>query len=228
MILVVGLGNPGPRYAGSLHNLGFRVLDALADDLNVAGWASRFQAAFAAASIEGRDLALLKPQTFMNRSGDSVLAAAQSLKVPAESVVVVHDELDLPRGRVKLKRGGGEAGHNGLRSVSAKLASQQYLRLRVGVDRPSAGDVVDYLLAPLDPDAARDLEPSVALSVAALRRLATEGSERCMGWLNVRRDASQAGSPGGPEGAAAAPDVGVATGSPEVSTKLEKEAKDRL
>lgn len=212
-MLVVGLGNPGPRYRGSPHNVGFRVVRALAEELGLS-WQSRFHSHYASRG-GAAPLALLQPQTFMNRSGEAVRLARDALQLTIDQLVVVHDELDLPQGRVKLKQGGGEAGHNGLRSISSELETAQYLRLRIGVGRPPAGEpVADYLLAPLPPTAAAELAPSVQLAVTTLGRLADEGPDRCMAWLHSL--------PAG-RGAPSPEDT-----SAEVPRKLPNRGKDRL
>ena len=149
--LVVGLGNPGREYAGNRHNVGFLVADLLAK--RVGGKFGRAKRAVAEVA-EGRlgfggpKLILAKPLTFMNLSGAPVVALAQFFKVPVDNVVAVHDELDLPYGQVRVKRGGGEGGHNGLRSMSKSLGSKEYARVRFGIGRPPGRqDPADYVLS---------------------------------------------------------------------------------
>ena len=144
MILVVGLGNPGPRYALTRHNAGFLVIDALslsplAKGQRVVPFQSRFEAQYAELELAGKRVGLLKPETFMNASGRSVRAAAGALKLDPEAVLVVHDELDLGFGELRLKSGGGDGGHRGVRSISAELGTPSYGRLRVGIGRPPEG-----------------------------------------------------------------------------------------
>lgn len=195
-MLVVGLGNPGPRYDGSPHNVGFRVVDHLAERhgtttssaanaVGTAGaWRERFGARLCLAALEDRELVLLEPLSFMNRSGESVRKAMQFFQIEHEQALVVHDELDLPLGAIKLKRGGGEAGHNGLKSVSAELGTRDYARLRVGVGRPAAGEVVDYLLAPLAADASAQLDGRLDAAEAAVALWAKHGIEHAMNLVN--------------------------------------------
>jgi PTH1 family peptidyl-tRNA hydrolase len=149
--LVVGLGNPGREYAANRHNVGFMVADLLAS--RVGGKFGRHKRAVAEVA-EGRlgfggpKLILVKPLTFMNLSGAPVVALAQFFKVPVDNVVAVHDELDLPYGQVRVKRGGGEGGHNGLRSMSKSLGSKEYARVRFGIGRPPGRqDPADYVLS---------------------------------------------------------------------------------
>ena len=147
--LIVGLGNPGRQYEKTRHNAGFLFLDALAQELGCT-WLneSRFQALFAEGSVANGKVMLLKPDTFMNRSGQSVGKIARYYKLVPEEILVVHDELDFNPGVVKLKKGGGHAGHNGLRDIIAHLGSNEFYRLRIGIGRPPAGKaVVDFVLS---------------------------------------------------------------------------------
>src|SRR5688572_4549412 len=137
--LIVGLGNPGPEYAETRHNAGFRFLDVLLSGSNVAlRRESRFSGDAARFSVDGNELWLLAPQTFMNHSGDSVAKFANYYKIPAAEILVVYDEIDLPPGAVRLKVGGGSAGHNGLTDVIEKLGSPDCARLRIGVGHPGS------------------------------------------------------------------------------------------
>src|SRR5215213_7043331 len=117
--LIAGLGNPGPRYAGNRHNIGFMMIDALAAAYGRPPWRSKFLSDMMEAEIGGESVLFMKPQTFMNESGQAVGEALRYLKIPLENLLVLHDELDLPRGRMKIKTGGGDGGHNGLRSITA-------------------------------------------------------------------------------------------------------------
>ena len=147
--LIVGLGNPGRQYEKTRHNAGFLFLDALAQELGCA-WSNqtRLQGFFAEGSIASSKVMLLKPDTFMNRSGQSVGKVARYYKLLPEEILVVHDELDFNPGVVKLKKDGGHAGHNGLRDIIAHLGSKEFYRLRVGIGRPPAGKVVaDFVLS---------------------------------------------------------------------------------
>ncbi len=147
--LVVGLGNPGRQYEKTRHNVGFLFLDyLLGDSSSLWSHEAKFQALQANAMLAGTRLLLLKPQTFMNKSGSSVGAVARYYKISPEEILVVHDELDLEPGVVRLKQGGGHAGHNGLRDIIANLGGREFLRLRVGIGRPrSGGNVADYVLS---------------------------------------------------------------------------------
>ena len=147
--LIVGLGNPGPAYEGTRHNVGYQVVEELARRHGFPKAKRGFDGRCAEGAIGGRPVLLLQPTTFMNDSGRSVAAADRALKLPLERVLVVHDHIDLPFGRLRLMEGGGSGGHNGLKSISG-LLGPGYVRLRVGVDRPASYDpdvVADYVLS---------------------------------------------------------------------------------
>jgi PTH1 family peptidyl-tRNA hydrolase len=146
--LIVGLGNPGQQYEKTRHNAGFLFLDSLAAERSCV-WSNKsaFQGLLAECNIDGEKILLLKPQTFMNLSGQSVGKVARYYKIATEEILVVHDELDFDVGVLKLKKDGGHAGHNGLKDIMAHLASKDFYRLRIGIGRPNAGAaVVDYVL----------------------------------------------------------------------------------
>ena len=151
-LLVAGLGNPGTRHASDRHNVGWMVVDELARRQH-ASFKSKFNGRLADVRIDGRRVALLKPETYMNESGRSISAAMRFYKSPIDLVLVVHDDVDLEFGRLQARAGGGLGGHNGLRSISQALGDPGFLRLRIGVGRPGRGDprdVADFVLAPFD------------------------------------------------------------------------------
>jgi peptidyl-tRNA hydrolase, PTH1 family len=139
--LWVGLGNPGPKYAGHRHNIGYMAVDRIAADHGFAPWRKAFQGLVAEGRLGGEKVALLKPETFMNLSGQSVQAALAFWKLPLADVTVFHDELDLAPGKLRLKQGGGHAGHNGLRSIHGHLG-EGYARVRLGIGHPGHKDAV--------------------------------------------------------------------------------------
>jgi PTH1 family peptidyl-tRNA hydrolase len=141
VLLLVGLGNPGPRHARQRHNVGFMALDAIADQHGLSAERSRFAGAVREGTIAGEKVLALKPMTFMNESGRSVGEAARFHKLPLENVIVFHDELDLAPGKVRVKTGGGAAGHNGLRSLDAHIGPN-YRRVRIGIGHPGHKDKV--------------------------------------------------------------------------------------
>lgn len=146
MLLLVGLGNPGPDYAGHRHNLGFMAVDRIAVRYGFPPWRRRFHGRAAEGEVAGRRILALKPETYMNDSGRAVAAAMQFYRLAPDQVVVIHDEVDLAPGRIRVKRGGGAGGHNGLRSIDAHIGND-YWRVRLGVGHPGHRDLVRrYLL----------------------------------------------------------------------------------
>ena len=183
-LLVVGLGNPGREYAGHRHNVGWMVVEELARR-HGASWRGKFNGQVAELRVDGHRVALLKPETFMNESGRSVGAAARFFKLEPDAILVVHDEIDLDRGRLQARLGGGLAGHNGLRSIAAHLKTPDFLRLRVGVGRPGRGDPrkpADYVLSNFD--AEDDREDLVARAADAVETLDVGGLERAQAQYN--------------------------------------------
>jgi PTH1 family peptidyl-tRNA hydrolase len=186
-LLVAGLGNPGREHARNRHNVGWLVADELARRHDGA-WKGKFDGKLAEIRIDGHKVALLKPETYMNDSGRAVKAAMRFFKLEPDSVLVVHDEGDLPLGRLQARVGGGLAGHNGLRSVAGHLGTPEFLRLRVGVGRPERGDrrsLADYLLSDFEPH--DDAERLVAEAADAVELLDAEGLEATQRAVNARR-----------------------------------------
>ena len=156
-LIVAGLGNPGPEYARTRHNAGFLVLDALLAHFGASDAQEKWEARFArvrarSASGEALDAVLLRPLTFMNLSGKSVCAAARFYKTDPADLLVLHDEIDIPFGDLRLKKGGGHAGHNGLRDIMERCGSRDFFRLRIGVGRPTHGNAADYVLSRFLPE----------------------------------------------------------------------------
>jgi peptidyl-tRNA hydrolase, PTH1 family len=183
-LLVVGLGNPGREHARDRHNVGWMVVDELARRHD-GSFRSKFSGRLAEVRHGDLRLALLKPETYRNLSGQSLSAAARFFKVAPESIAVVHDEVDLETGRLQVRLGGGLAGHNGLRSVKQALGSADFLRVRVGVGRPGRGDrrpVADYVLSPFAPE--EDGEALVARASDAVEMLARDGLDEAQRRFN--------------------------------------------
>jgi PTH1 family peptidyl-tRNA hydrolase len=179
--LVVGLGNPGREYAGNRHNVGFLVADLLATRLGAKfGRNKRAHADVAEGRLGfgGPKVILAKPLTFMNLSGAPVAALAQFFKVPLEHIIAVHDELDVPFGQVRAKRGGGEGGHNGLRSMSKSLAAKEYARVRFGIGRPPGRqDPADYVLSDFAGAERKELDFLVDRAADVVEAVMLEGVE---------------------------------------------------
>ena len=176
-LLVVGLGNPGREHERERHNVGWMAVDELARRTD-GRWRAKFSGQLAEVRLNGLRLALLKPETFMNDSGRSVAAATRFFKVDPESLLVVHDDVDLDSGRLQARAGGGLAGHNGLRSLAQALGTQDFLRLRIGVGRPGRGDprsVADYVLSPFELE--EDVGALVSRAAAAVETVARDGVE---------------------------------------------------
>jgi len=174
-LLVVGLGNPGPEHTRDRHNVGWMVVDELARRHD-GSFRSKFSGKLAELRLGEHRVALLEPETYMNDSGRSLGAAARFFKVPVESIVVVHDDVDLEPGRLQVREGGGLAGHNGLRSIAQALGSQEFLRVRIGVGRPGRGDrrdVADYVLSAFAVE--DDAETIVRRAADAVETLTGEG-----------------------------------------------------
>ncbi|MFF2393997.1 aminoacyl-tRNA hydrolase [Nocardia sp. NPDC058114] len=177
--LVVGLGNPGPEYERTRHNVGFLVADVLAERVG-----GRFAvhkksgADLLQARLDGRQILIAKPRTYMNLSGRPVAALAKFFSVPVDQVIVIHDELDLPFGTLKLKQGGGEGGHNGLRSISQALTTKDYLRTRIGIGRPPGRqDPADYVLKPFAAPERKEVPVIVEQAADAVELLLKVGLE---------------------------------------------------
>lgn len=200
MKIIVGLGNPGPKYAGTRHNMGFAVVDALSRKCRVKVAAPAWGALAGQGRAAGDEVFLAKPQTYMNRSGESVAAILRGTGEGPSELVVVHDDLDLPLGRIKIKGNGGDGGHNGVASVIAELGTDEFLRVRVGIGRPpdgpadaaggakgAKGDAVDYVLSPFDDAEQEAVAGAVERAVEALLVIVRQGPVKAMNLFN--RDA---------------------------------------
>ena len=185
-LLVVGLGNPGREYARNRHNAGYLVVDELARR-HGGSWRQKFSGQLAEIRLDGHKVALLKPETFMNESGRAVSSAMRFFKLEPSEVLVVHDEGDFDLGRLELKVGGGLGGHNGLRSITQHLRTQDFLRLRLGVGRPERGDprpLAAYVLSNFEPQ--DDAETLISRAADAVEQLDAEGLERAQASVNRR------------------------------------------
>ena len=184
--VIVGLGNPGPKYQWTRHNAGFLFLDRLAHLENITINRKNFSGLAGEWNHDGNRLILLKPQTFMNLSGQAVMQALQFYKLPTSQMIVVHDELDLPLGTARFKQGGGHGGHNGLRSIMEQLGKGDFIRLRIGIGRPPRGDTVNYVLGNIPPDQMEVLARVLDGGVEMLEMLLDEGLPKAMSLYNNR------------------------------------------
>ncbi len=189
MLLVVGLGNPGKKYGKNRHNVGFVVVDALRERHGLPDFKEKFSGVWSRGPALGQDVVLLKPQTYMNVSGDSVQPASAFFKVAVTEIIVVHDELDIPFAEVRLKQGGGHAGHNGLRSMIERLASPEFVRVRVGIGRPPPdfkGDVADFVLQDFDPLERAETPAVITRACDAIDRIFKDGVKSAMNVTNTK------------------------------------------
>ncbi len=183
--LIAGLGNPGPQYAANRHNIGFRCLDRLAAAHGLTFDRRQKRALTARGVIAGREVLLVKPQTFMNESGRAVVPLARFYKVPPARLLVVYDDLDLPPGTLRLRPSGGSGGHRGMRSIIAQLGSQEFPRLRIGIGRPPGRmDPAAYVLQDFAPEEWPLMEETLARAIAAIEVWLTEGLDAAMSRYN--------------------------------------------
>ena len=188
MQLVVGLGNPGRQYAQTRHNAGFHVVDRLAERWGARVDRKQFGALVDSVRIGDANVVLAKPQTFMNRSGQAVASLRGFYKLDLDEIVVVHDEVDMDFGVVKLKQGGGHGGHNGLRDIQAKLGNNGFLRVRVGVSRPPPGwETADWVLGKFSSSEQSDLPEVVDRAANVVELVLREGAAKAMSEVNARR-----------------------------------------
>lgn len=184
--IVAFLGNPGIKYNGTRHNAGFMAADAMEKKLGVSINKMRFKALTQTVDISGKKVLLMKPQTYMNLSGDAIVQAANFYKVPPERVIVVSDETALPIGRLRIRRGGSAGGHNGLKSVISRLGTDQFPRIRLGVgDKPHPDyDMADWVLSAFKGQDAADMELVAKKAADAVECYITEGADRAMNKFN--------------------------------------------
>jgi PTH1 family peptidyl-tRNA hydrolase len=186
--VLVGLGNPGPEYAYTRHNIGYLVAGEVARLLGVSFAVRKFTAEIAEAAVSGERVWLVKPQTYMNCSGESVGAAIRFLKLSLDDLLVVHDDLELDPFRVQVKVGGGHGGHNGLRSINSHVGSSEYARIRVGVGRPPEFmDPADYVLGRFAKGQEHDLENCVTWAAQAATAVLEKGPAKAMNLFNRRK-----------------------------------------
>jgi len=180
-MMIVGLGNPGPEYERTRHNAGFMTVDLLGENLRAAYWKDEGGAKTAVVRFGEDELVLAKPQTFVNLSGAAVKNLLQAYEVPLSALIVVHDDIDLPAGAVRVKRGGGHGGHNGLRSINESLGSGEYARVRIGVGRPPGRmDPADYVLQPMRGEVLEDFEAVIPAAAQATTDVLEHGVEHAM------------------------------------------------
>jgi PTH1 family peptidyl-tRNA hydrolase len=184
--LVVGLGNPGPGYAGNRHNVGFMVLDLLAERMGARFKSHKSRADVVEGRLAGTRVVLAKPRSYMNESGGPVASLRDFFKVPLDRIAVVHDELDLPYGGLRLKLGGGDNGHNGLKSIRASVGSGEFNRVRLGIGRPPGRmDPAAFVLRDFAGAERKELELNVDRAADAVESLVTDGLEKAQNTFNT-------------------------------------------
>lgn len=188
MFILLGLGNPGPKYLLTRHNVGFRVVDCLSRAEKIPLYKVGYQSFWGKGSIAGQDVVLAKPMTYMNNSGLAGLALCRQFRVPAERLLVIYDDLDLPFGVIRLRPQGGSGGHNGLKSLTYHLQSDRFPRMRIGIGRPGGGDAADYVLEPFTPQEETGLDPVLAAAAGAARLFIEEGIHAAMNRFNAPKN----------------------------------------
>lgn len=192
MRLIVGLGNPGKEYLFSRHNLGFMVVDRLADDLDIRVARSQFDSLTGDGTISGNRIILAKPQTYMNLSGNAVAGLLRYFKLEIEDLIVIHDELDLPFDIVRIKKGGGDGGNKGVRSIMNQLGSPDFVRVRIGIGKPPRKEMTeDHVLGRFFPEEMQSLPDVLVRAADAVEAIIKSGLANAMNQFNQRPSASE-------------------------------------
>ena len=185
MYLIAGLGNPGPKYKNTRHNIGFKVIDLLGADLDVQLTGRRFQSNNILTRFEGKKIFLVRPLTRMNRSGESIRSVVDYYGIQPEEILVVHDDLDLPVGRIKVVRNGGDGGHKGIMSITHQVGTDRFARVRVGIGRPRYMEPVEeFVLKPFYQDERRIVDGVIRMAVQACKLFIGKGVESAMNIIN--------------------------------------------
>jgi PTH1 family peptidyl-tRNA hydrolase len=184
MKIIVGLGNPGRKYEGTRHNVGFEVIDRLASAPGVSGFSSRFQAQIAEAREDAEKVLLVKPETFMNLSGLAVRQLVDFYQAPLVDLLVICDDVNLPLGKLRFRARGTHGGHNGLRDIQNHLGTTEYSRLRIGVDAPGLGDMVNHVLGRFRPTEKAAIDDAIALATQGAAIWISRGIQECMNQYN--------------------------------------------
>lgn len=188
MKIIAGLGNPGTEYAQTKHNVGFMLVDALAERLNASAWKEDFFSAITEVRIGGEKVFLVKPLTYMNNSGEALGSMLSYYKMDADDLVVVHDDMDIPAGTVRIRKKGGSGGHNGIKSILAHVGSEDFVRVRIGVGRPPAGwTVVHHVLAPFSSEDVPLIREAITYLLPAVECIVTDGVDLAMNKYNPHK-----------------------------------------
>ncbi|WP_314624287.1 aminoacyl-tRNA hydrolase [uncultured Selenomonas sp.] len=187
MKIIAGLGNPGAEYAHTKHNVGFMLVDALAEELGIDAWREKFNALVAEGRIGAEKVLLVKPLTYMNESGRALAPLLDWYKLAPEELIVVHDDMDIAVGTIRLRRKGSAGGHNGIKSLLAHIGSQEFSRVRIGIGRPLPGwTVVRHVLAPFSAEDGPKVHEAIAYLLPAVECIVTDGIDMAMNRYNPR------------------------------------------
>ena len=187
MILIAGLGNPGKEYENTRHNVGFLTIDKIAEDVGVKITKKGFQSLYNLGQFEESKILLLKPQTYMNNCGNALREAREFYKIDTDKIIVIHDEIDLPLGRIKLKKDGGSAGHNGIKSIIQNIGSDNFARVRVGVGKPyDKNNVIKHVLSGFSKEERQQLPEVIESARDSVFAIIINGIEKAMNEFNIR------------------------------------------
>ena len=188
MKIIAGLGNPGAEYAQTKHNVGFMLVDALAEQLGVSSWKDAFSSLVGEARIGGEKIFLVKPQTYMNDSGKALRPMLSYYKIDASDLIVIHDDMDIPAGTVRIRSKGGSGGHNGIKSIISHIGTESFPRVRIGIGRPPAGStVINHVLAPFSPEDAALVRDAISYLLPAVECIVTDGIDMAMNRYNPQK-----------------------------------------
>ena len=188
MKVIVGLGNPGREYAQTKHNVGFMLVDALADKLGISNWQEKFDALIAEGRLGTEKILLVKPQTYMNDSGRAVGPLMNWYKLPPEDLIVAHDDMDIPAGTIRIRKKGSAGGHNGIKSVLAHLGDEHFSRVRIGIGRPLPGwTVINHVLAPFREEDVPKIKEAIQYLLPAVECIVTEDTDKAMNLYNPKK-----------------------------------------
>lgn len=192
MKIIVGLGNPGNEYAKTRHNVGFMLIDALAEHLNITLWKDKFNAQIAEGRIGAGKILLVKPQTYMNNSGEAVGPLMRWYKLEPEDIIVAHDDMDIPAGTIRIRKKGSSGGHNGIKSLISHIGSENFARVRLGIGRPLPGwSVVKHVLAPFPAEDKAEVDKAIDYLIPAVECIVSDGLDIAMNKYNPKKQKKQ-------------------------------------
>ena len=184
MYLIVGLGNPEEEYSNTRHTMGFNVINKLAEEYKIEVNKNKFDALLGTGSIEGEKVILLKPQTYMNLSGKSIIQVVNFYKIPLQNVFVIYDDIDIAPGLIRIRKKGSSGSHNGMKSVVAELNSEDFARIRVGIGKPENNDMINYVIGKIPKEGQEPLEEGVLKAKQAVVEILKNGLDRAMNKFN--------------------------------------------